>query len=163
MEVRPAVVDDVDRLARLWYDGWQDAHATIVPAELKAARTLVSFRERLAAAVAHVRVLADPTTLGFHWLQDDSLYQFYVAAEARGTGAARTLIGDAEARLAERGVALAWLSCAIGNHRAARFYEKSGWTRVGTMVDELTIPSGPFHLETWRYEKALSDSSFPAR
>jgi hypothetical protein len=30
------------------------------------------------------------------------------------------LIADAEARLAEAGIATAWLACAIGNDRAAR-------------------------------------------
>lgn len=60
--------------------------------------------------------------------------------------AAAALIGDAEARLAERGVETAWLACAIGNHRAARFYEKS---------------AGIFPLEVWRYEKRLPGITQP--
>jgi ribosomal protein S18 acetylase RimI-like enzyme len=39
---------------------------------------------------------------------------------------AAALIADAEAMLAEHGVEMAWLACAVGNNRAARFYEKSG-------------------------------------
>jgi hypothetical protein len=65
------------------------------------------------------------------------------------------LIADAEVRLAENGTAVAWLACAIGNLRAARFYEKSGWHQVGTMVSVLDTPNGPFPLEVWRYEKSL--------
>ena len=64
-------------------------------------------------------------------------------------------MADAEARLAERGVETAWLACAIGNERAARFYEKSGWRRAGIMVNHADTAEGPFPLEVWRYEKRL--------
>jgi hypothetical protein len=49
-----------------------------------------------------------------------------------------------------------WLACAIGNERAARFYEKSGWRRIGTMVSRLDTANGPFDLGVWRYEKRLA-------
>jgi ribosomal protein S18 acetylase RimI-like enzyme len=89
-------------------------------------------------------------------LKGDELYQLYVSAEARGTGVAAALIADAEARLAAHGVRTAWLACAIGNDRAARFYEKSGWRRAGTVVSELDTPAGIFRLDVWRYEKDLA-------
>ena len=66
------------------------------------------------------------------------------------------MIADAETRLFERGVETAWLACAIGNDRAARFYEKCGWRRVGTMMNELETSNGIFPLEVWRYEKSLT-------
>src|SRR6185295_12224637 len=124
MDIRPAEASELDALTTLWHDGWQDAHAAIVPAELALQRTLDSFRRRLTAALADLRV-AGPlgAPLGFHQLKGDELYQLYVAAAARGTGVAAALIRDAEAQLAARGYATAWLACAIGNHRAARFYE----------------------------------------
>ena len=65
------------------------------------------------------------------------------------------LIADAEARLIEEGVEVAWLACAIGNHRAARFYEKSGWHLARTFVSPLDTGAGIFLLEVWRYEKTL--------
>jgi hypothetical protein len=65
-------------------------------------------------------------------------------------------MADAEARLAARGVRTAWLACAIGNRRAARFYEKSGWRLVGTMINPCETTDGTFPLEVWRYEKALA-------
>ena len=49
----------------------------------------------------------------------------------------------------------AWLGCAIGNSRAARFYEKSGWHLARSVVEQLETPGGPFPLELWRYEKRL--------
>ena len=120
-------------------------------------RTLDSFETRMEAALPEVRALGPVgAPLGFHLLKDDELYQFYLAAEARGTGAAATLMADAEAGLARAGVETAWLACAIGNARAARFYEKAGWTmaRIETVPTETS--EGLFPLEVWRYEKRLA-------
>ena len=64
-------------------------------------------------------------------------------------------MADAEARLIRSGVETAWLACAIGNERAARFYEKSGWRRVGTMINDCETATGTFPLNVWRYEKSL--------
>jgi GNAT superfamily N-acetyltransferase len=156
MTVRFATEAELDHLAKVWYDGWQDAHAAIVPAELKRLRTLESFRRRLQAALVHVRVVGPHgAPLGFTIVKGDELYQLFVAAEARGTGVAVALIDDAEARLAAAGVATAWLACAIGNDRAAHFYEKRGWRRAGTMINLAETDDGTFPLEVWRYEKAL--------
>jgi len=154
--VRAAEEAEVDLLARLWFDGWQDAHSRILPPELKRVRTLESFRERLRAALASVRVVGPPgAPLGFCMVKGDELYQLYVSAQARGAGVAAALMADAEGRFADAGVKTAWLACAIGNDRAARFYEKCGWRRTGTMINRLETSDGIFPLEVWRYEKSL--------
>jgi ribosomal protein S18 acetylase RimI-like enzyme len=157
MDVRSAEKAEVDHLARIWYDGWQDAHARILPAELTRLRTLESFRDRLHAALPNVRV-AGPlgAPIGFCIVQRNELYQLFVSAAARGSGVAAALVADAEARFAENGVAIAWLACAIGNERAARFYEKCSWRRVGTMVNHAETSNGLFPLEVWRCEKSLA-------
>lgn len=156
MEVRDAAAAELDALAELWNDAWQDAHAAILPAELARQRTRESFRVRLAEALARVRVVGqEGAPLGFCMVKDDELYQLFVAAAARGTGVAAALMRDAERRLAAGGVRTAWLACAIGNHRAARFYEKQGWHRAGVMTSRLDTVAGEFRLEVWRYEKAL--------
>jgi ribosomal protein S18 acetylase RimI-like enzyme len=156
MDVRDAESAEVDQLASLWYDGWRDAHKEILPAELARHRTLESFRDRLEASLPSVRVvgtLGQP--IGFCMVKADELYQLYVSAAARGSGAAAALIADAEAHLSNSGVETAWLACAIGNERAARFYEKHGWRRTGTMINRLETPTGELPLEVWRYEKYL--------
>jgi len=156
MLVRKTVPSELDSLAQIWYDGWQDAHAAIVPIALTRLRTFESFRERLVDALPDVRVVGPPgEPWGFCIVKDDELYQLFVAAHARGTGAAVALIRDAETRLAESGVETAWLACAIGNDRAARFYEKNGWHRAGTMINLAETSSGVFSLEVWRYEKLI--------
>jgi len=156
MDVRAAKKEEIDQLARIWYDAWRDAHAEIVPPELTRVRTCESFRNRLEALASDIRVVGSPgAPVGFSIVKGDELYQLFVAAQARGSGVAAALIADAESRLAQSGVETAWLTCAIGNERAARFYEKCGWQRVGTIVSELETKEGRFSLEVWRYEKRL--------
>jgi len=154
--LRDAKADEVDRLARIWYDGWQDAHAAILPEKLARLRTPESFRDRLLARLSTTRVAElQGEAVGFCTLDDDELYQLFVAASARGSGVAAALVADAENRLTDAGFDTAWLGCAIGNERAARFYEKCGWHRVGEVVVAVETTQGPFDLELWRYEKPL--------
>jgi len=157
MDVRAAEESEIDHLARVWYDGWHDGHAHVVPAELTRLRTLESFRSRLHKALPRIRVVGPPgAPVGFCIVKGAELYQLFVSRESRGSGVAAALIADAEARLSESGVETAWLACAIGNDRAARFYEKCGWRRAGTMVNRLDTSNGEFLLEVWRYEKSLA-------
>jgi GNAT superfamily N-acetyltransferase len=154
--IRDAQLSEIGQLTKIWFDGWQDAHARIVPAALARLRTLQSFEERIRAASTRVRVATlVGAPVGFYYLKGPELYQFYVSSNARGSGIAAVLMADAEARLAERNVRTACLACAIGNDRAARFYEKCGWLRTGTVTDPVEVPGGTFALEVWRYEKSL--------
>jgi ribosomal protein S18 acetylase RimI-like enzyme len=156
MDVRAAEEAEIDHLARVWFDGWRDAHEQIVPVELTRLRTLESFGTRLRSDLQHIRVVGPfGAPVGFCIVKGDELYQLFVSAPSRGSGVAAALIEDAEARLSEGGVKTAWLACAIGNERAARFYERRGWYRVGTMVNRLETANGLFLLEVWRYEKSL--------
>lgn len=156
MQIRPAAQSEVDLLARIWHDGWQDAHAAILPQALARIRTFDSFRERLQAALPHARVAeVDGVAAGFCIVEGDELYQLFVSARARGAGVAAALVADAEARMVAAGIRTAWLACAIGNLRAARFYEKCGWRLTGNMLSRLPVPDGVFELEVWRYEKWL--------
>jgi ribosomal protein S18 acetylase RimI-like enzyme len=156
MAVRMPETSELELLAKLWFDGWQDAHAQILPAKLARHRTLESFRSRLLAGLADVRV-AGPSgePLGFCMIKKAELYQLYMSANARGSGLAALLLAEAELRIVASEVEVAWLACAIGNERASHFYEKHGWFRKGTMMNELDTPDGIFNLEVWRYEKNI--------
>ena len=156
MDIREAIPTEIDLLARLWYDGWQDAHASILPAALAKVRTLSSFAERLQANLADVRVAGQQgAPIGLCIVKGDELNQLYVSAEARGTGVAAQLLADGEQRINANGAQRAWLACAIGNERAARFYQKNGWQCVGEQTIHLETPEGEFPLEIWRYEKRV--------
>ena len=111
MEIRYAQDSELDALARLWYESWQDGHAAVVPDGLKRIRTPENFRLRMANMFSSLRV-AGPAgePLGFYSLKDDELSQLFVAAEARGTDVATALIRHAEAALAAKGVRTAWLA-----------------------------------------------------
>jgi GNAT superfamily N-acetyltransferase len=157
MTVRAAVDADVEPLARLWWAGWHDAHVALLPADLTRLRTVENFVDRMLEALPAVRTIGPPgAPIGFHYVKEDELNQFYVAAEARGSGVARPLMADAEAQLSAQGVETAWLACAIGNLRAARFYEKSGWRRTATTRVLTETAEGPYPLDIWRYEKRLA-------
>ena len=102
--VRTAQAEDIDPLATIWYAGWHEAHAHLVPAEPTGLRTLESFRARLEVALPQLRVVGpvgDPA--GFCLLKGNALYQLFVSSKARGAGVAATLVADAEDRLAKNG------------------------------------------------------------
>ena len=156
MKPRLALPADLDPLARLWHDGWREAHLAHVPHELTAKRTLRSFRNRLAAFGEDLRT-AGPAgaPLGFCAIREDELDQLFVAPEARGTGLAATLLADAEARLYAKGVRRPHLLCVIQNARAARFYESQGWENMGIAREAVQTEEGPFFFDVLRFEKSL--------
>ncbi|SCB25799.1 Acetyltransferase (GNAT) domain-containing protein [Bradyrhizobium shewense] len=157
MQVRPADPTEIDHLALLWHDAWHGSHAHLAPPELVRLRTLASFRDRLAVMLTDICVVGPSgAPLGLCALKGDELYQLFVSPAAHGTGVAAALIADAEARLAARGVGLAWLACAVGNMRAARFYEKSGWRNAGAFVMMSETSKGPFPVDQWCFEKRLA-------
>jgi GNAT superfamily N-acetyltransferase len=160
MSVRPAEVADLAPLAHLWWRGWRDAHLPIAPKALTARSTLDSFVDRMALALPRVRTVGPVgAPFGFHMIKDDELHQLYVAEESRGAGIAALLMIDAENRLQKAGIITPWLACAVGNARAARFYQKTGWTLARTQTLPSEIPGGWFPLKVWRYEKTLTQRS----
>lgn len=145
---------DFDPAAALWHAGWHEAHAEIVPQELVKLRTQSNFRSRLLNSGKPTWVAGDKP-IGLFILDGDELEQFYVSATARGTGLAGSMMNEAELQLRAAGHTRAWLDCAIGNKRAARFYEKCGWTKAGKKVSQVDTSEGDFELEIWRFEKTL--------
>jgi GNAT superfamily N-acetyltransferase len=153
--VRNVMAEDVEVLAQIWMDGWAEAHDGLLPPEPERFRTLQDFHGRLLAGLDMTRVaVAAGRPVGFAMVKKDELDQLYVARDARGTGAALALATDALDRIRRAGHRRAWLACAIGNHRAARFYEKAGWALAGIVTIRLATPDGQVPLDVWRYEIA---------
>jgi ribosomal protein S18 acetylase RimI-like enzyme len=159
LSVRPAAASEIAQLAQLWHAAWNDGHGAIAPQGLVRARTIERFAERLVGLLSETRVIGPAgAPLGFCALRADELYQLFVARAARGSGVAAALLADGEARLAAHGITTAWLACAVGNDRAARFYEKQGWRNARTITNRLETQDGVFEIAIWRYEKRLAPS-----
>lgn len=154
--IKPATNGFVEQISAIWETGWHEAHTDLVPPKLAELRNSESFAERALENLGGTTMAIDGTmVLGFCMVKEDELYQMYVSRNARGSGVAQALISDAENRIRANGYASAWLACAVGNERAGRFYEKSGWINTGRTVVDLDTSSGPFPLEVWRLEKHL--------
>jgi len=154
--VRDATPGDLDALATLWCEGWRDAHADLLPEALIRIRTLERFRARLDFHVRDLRVaVRRGAVAGFSLILGEELNQFYVARDARGSDVAAVLMADALTRFARAGVRRAWLACAIGNGRAARFYEKQSWRSAGVRTVDIVADEGVMPLDVWRYEIAI--------
>ena len=157
MQVERATAADVPALAEVWHAGWHEGHAAAAPPELVATRIPAEFEERLGRWWPNTFVMRCPEgdVAGFFILNEDELYQFYVATRFHGQGVAKTLMEAAEAALAPR---RAWLACALDNRRAARFYEKCGWVRTRVEPYATESAQGPVTLDIGRFEKDLSGS-----
>ncbi len=153
---RKPTQSELPALAQLWYDGWQTAHAAHVPASLTAIRTLDSFENRLAADMDAIRVIGDEgTPLGLCMLKGHEIYQIYVAPEAKGTGAAKTIMEDGLDRIRSAGHKTATLDVIPENARAIAFYEKIGWQRGEVRTVMLDTLDDPYPLPCLIMTKAL--------
>jgi GNAT superfamily N-acetyltransferase len=156
MTVRPAVGEDADAVAAIWYGGWRDGHLGLVPDELVAFRTEESFGMRAAQRVADttVAVVRDEVA-GFVMVVGDEVEQVYVSREHRGSGVAGTLLTEAERQVKAGGHREAWLAVVAGNARARRFYERSGWSDGGAFDYPAAVEGGTLPVPCHRYVKSV--------
>lgn len=159
--VSPTSIDDaktkdIETVAHIWAEGWNEAHSGILPTEITELRTIDYFRDQLKDNLASIRIAElGGTVVGFAIVRKDELDELYVLPVARGTGIAAALVADALDRIRRAGYRRAWLACGIGNDRAARFYEKSGWSREGSMTIHMKTSHGSEPVHVWRYEIAV--------
>ncbi len=153
--------NEIPALARLWHAGWHEAHAAHVPAALVADRTLDSFAARLPDMIDRTRVVGPAgAPMGICAIHGEEVDQLFVAPTARGTGAAATLLADAEARVATSGTKRAHLFCIPQNARAIAFYTRQGWIDSGLHDVPLPATAAIPALTVIRFEKPLGG---PAR
>lgn len=152
----PLTESYLPQAAEIWLEGWHAGHKGVVPEALAKLRTYDSFLSRLQDHAPQTVIALDKDrALGLCILQKDELYQLFVGPDGRGKGVAQLLMSDAITRLRQAGNNSAWLDCAVGNLRAARFYEKSGWRNSGTQMTNLDTSDGAFPLEIWRFVRDL--------
>lgn len=156
VELRPATVDDVERIAELWEPAWRDGHLGGVPDGLVAIRDSADFRRRAALVQPHAIVaVRDGVVVGFVATKDDELDQLFLDAAARGAGVADALLRAGEEAIAAAGHGEAWLAVVATNARARRFYERNGWTDGGAFTYLADTADGTFEVPCRRYEKRV--------
>jgi ribosomal protein S18 acetylase RimI-like enzyme len=156
LELRPAVVSDIPRIAEIWGPAWRDGHLGGVPDELVAIRTPENFVERSTHIQPHTTLaVLDGTVVGFVAIADDEIDQLFVDAMARGQGIADVLLTAGEDAIAAAGHNDAWLAVVATNARARRFYERNGWTDGGEFTYRTDGEGAVFEVLCHRYEKPL--------
>ncbi len=154
--VRAGRREDVAAVADIWRAGWREAHHGRVPDDLVKARTASSFLERATDLVGATTVaVVSGEIAGFVMVAEDEVQQLYVAPGHRGGVVARALLSAAEAVVAGRGHAEAWLAVVAGNARARRFYEGAGWRDLGQFDYAATGPRGPITVPAHRYVRTV--------
>ena len=152
VELRPASPGDVGVVARIWREGWADAHLGHVPAQLVAARTPTSFVDRAHDRVADTIVATHAGSVaGFVMIDDDQVDQLYLDRAARGAGLGAALLGAAEQAVIAAGYRRAWLAVATGNTAARRFYERQGWIDEGPFVHHAPVRDGAVAVDCHRF------------
>lgn len=157
--VRPAVVDDADRLGVVHTQVWREAYASAMPADFLGALDPVAsarrWRETLLAphpAASTLVATADDLVVGFATtgpsrddppVPDVELYAINLLAELHGTGVAHQLLEAALRPVGDQPVSL-WVLAT--NDRARAFYTRYGFvpdgrtkTHRGTGVDEVRL------------------------
>ena len=154
--LRRATEADVDAIARVWQQGWLDAHVEHVPQELVAHRGFDQFVRRGRDRVPSTWVATlGGAVVGFVTLKDDELEQIFVERAARGSGVAVALLARGEEELRAAGHRTAWLAVVSGNARARAFYERQGWRDAGGFVYHAETAAGPLPVPSQRYERDL--------
>ena len=147
--VRPAVAEDVERLAELTADAvaeqvegrggriWSQREARQVPAQTSIAAAVADPDALVLAgtidgtvigyAVAHVELLADGTGLGV-------VTDIFVEPEARGVGVGETMIDEVLAWCAERGCVGVDALALPGNRHTKNFFETFGFKARALIV-----------------------------
>lgn len=150
--LRPMTESDLEIVARIWREGWADAHLGHVPAELVAARTPASFTERARDRVADtiIATCAD-VVAGFVMVDHDQVDQLYLDRAARGCGIGAALLDAAERAVIAAGHQRAWLAVATGNTSARKFYERQGWVDDGPFLHDAPITGGVVPVDCHRF------------
>ncbi len=135
LEVTRATIDDLEALLplvtayRTFYrrDPQPQREREFIEQNLRESRSVVFLARNDGAAVGFVQIFQTFSTV---WLGPSLILEdLFVAAEARGAGAAAKLIESAESYAREIGATGMFLETAMDNVTAQRVYERAGWTR----------------------------------
>jgi GNAT superfamily N-acetyltransferase len=160
---RLAELADLSNIAALYHSVWHETHARFMPLAERQRRTLEFFLDRMrpllpATFIENHRGIAPA---GFVSWQGGMLGQLYVAQGSRGTHVAADLLSASELAIAAGGYMEAELHCLVGNQRAHRFYERSGWSTRDEVVENVQGETGLVGVPFWRMTKRLKGRTCP--
>lgn len=173
MRVRPAAVEDADRIALVHVRSWQAAHRGLLPQPVlddldgTMPRRVASWADRVGhESVTLVGELRGSVVAFAHAspgrdedrVDHAEMYAIYALAEAWGSGVGHALHEAALARLRDAGYGDAILWVLDGNERAVRFYEGHGWRFDGSEKHE---PWGEVVLHERRMVRSLREHPTP--
>lgn len=153
LEIRTAAIDDAHGVAIVHVTSWQTAYRGLMPNDVLDGLS-VEQRED-----GWRQIITDPDAIGRTIVADrdgeivgwasfgpgrdegaseqGELWGLYAHPNAFSTGVGHALISAVEIALREDGFTSAYLWVLDGNDRAARFYERHGWTEDGNVkLDE---------------------------
>lgn len=155
--VRWATAADAPAIAKLWHRVWHWTYARHKQADQLKLCGPHTFTRRISACIFErdttvVRPTAliaedyNGVALGFAVLRGGAeIEHLYVAPEHHGTGLGAALLGSAESILMdERQCEMAFLTVAVRNLQASRFYEKHGWVGTARLKSMSTAPWEPY-------------------
>jgi ribosomal protein S18 acetylase RimI-like enzyme len=152
--IRPARPQARAAVLDVWHEAWWDGHGPSAPKRLRKFRDRAGLAARIDPLIPAMKVAEHAGRIvGFVSVKDDELATLYVSRGDRGSGAARLLLVEGEAMLADAGVAEAFLWCAVGNDRAFRFYIRQGWRDGGVVQCDVDTPDGPARFPSHRMLK----------
>jgi putative acetyltransferase len=151
MYVRPAQVEDRERLLQLWERSVRATHHFLDDSDIVALRPLVA--EELAGDAVDWWVLVSTTEalLGFLGFASDTIEALFIDPDYRQRGGGKALVAHAQSLA---GGALA-VEVNEQNEAALRFYQGLGFSVVGrSATDEGGRPSPILHLKRTAPEAA---------
>lgn len=157
-EIRPAKPEDHAAIVEILHQGWHDAHAHLVAAEILKYRTPNYIDDLYRTSRDMFYVAEEGCILGFVAVNGAELTKLFVARDARGKGVAEKLLAFGEQKIAAGGFAVAELLCLTGNEPAERFYTRAGWVEDHRRHYSLWMPKGAtghFTAETICLHKKL--------
>ncbi|MGH1464105.1 MAG: GNAT family N-acetyltransferase [Cognatishimia sp.] len=156
LSIHPIAREHLDAVAKIWHDGWHEAHDHLVPKYPPSERSVEQFQKRLVSSFGRTRVASlSGVPVGLVEVESAEIAQLFVNSSARRLGMGKALLRDAEKQLKKASYLKAWLTVVDGNHRACDFYEKCNWVRTGELVRPSNATRSVNQLRLWRFEKTL--------
>lgn len=149
--------DEIGSVAALWHDTWHDSHDLIAEPALCTFRTADYLLRRIECERKNVHVAgAQGRPLGLCIVSGANLDMLFITASKRSNGIGECLLADAEKRMRESGVKVAYLYVALRNEGAIRFYRRHGWAGPENVDKEFEVAEGNITITVGKMIKAQS-------